>query len=76
MVAQLQLSADNQYSVLSCDESAVMSAVADNVPMRIRIMGCKELRMNREEPSLIELVCGVISVAGLVATLWLLAYIL
>jgi hypothetical protein len=53
-----------------------MSAVADTVPMRIRIMGRKELRMNREEPSIAELIGGIISVAGLVATLWLLAYIL
>ena len=67
---------NNQHSVLSCDESAGMSAVADTVPMRIRIMGRKELRMNREEPSIAELIGGIISVAGLVATLWLLAYIL
>jgi hypothetical protein len=35
-----------------------------------------EASVNREEPSLIELIGGVITVAGLVATLWLLAYIL
>ena len=32
--------------------------------------------MNRDEPSIIDLIGGVITVAGLVATLWLLAYIL
>lgn len=32
--------------------------------------------MNREEPSLVELIGGVITVASLFATLWLLAYIL
>jgi hypothetical protein len=31
--------------------------------------------MNREDPSIMELVCGTITIAALVCTLWVLAYI-
>lgn len=40
-----------------------------------RTQSRKDCTMNREDPSIMELVCGTITIAALVCTLWVLAYI-